>query len=108
MGTSEYLGARGGVDGAEVAHLLAVDVGRNLIAEVLIVLNDPGDVEPAQWTRIRIELSGSRATLFVGDAAQPVLIVTDLKRGPGAHGTVGLYVDNGTDGHFSNLRINPR
>jgi hypothetical protein len=66
------------------------------------------DIEPAQWTKVRIELSGSRAELFVGDAAQPVLIVTDLKRGADARGTVGLYVDNGTDGHFSNLRIRPR
>jgi hypothetical protein len=66
------------------------------------------DLEPAQWTKVRIELSGSRAELFVGDATQPVLIVTDLKRGPDARGTVGLYVDNGTDGHFSNLRITPR
>jgi hypothetical protein len=66
------------------------------------------DVVPAQWTRIRIEVSGSRAELFVGEAAQPALIVTDLKRGAQAHGTVGLYVDNGTDGHFCNLRITPR
>jgi hypothetical protein len=66
------------------------------------------DLEPAQWTKVRIELSGSRAELFVGEAAQPVLIVTDLKRGAEAHGTVGLYVDNGTDGHFCNLRIRPR
>jgi hypothetical protein len=68
------------------------------------------DVGPAQWqwTRIRIEVFGSCAELFVGDAAQPVLIVTDLKRGAQARGTVGLYVDNGTDGHFCNLRITPR
>ncbi len=66
------------------------------------------DVVPAHWTRIRIEVSGSRAELFVGEAAQPVLIVTDLKRGAQARGTVGLYVDNGTDGHFCNLRITPR
>jgi hypothetical protein len=66
------------------------------------------DVEPAQWTRIRVELSGSRADLFVGDAAQPALVVTDLKRGADARGTVGLYVDNGTNGHFCNLRIIPR
>ena len=66
------------------------------------------DVVPAQWTRIRIEVSGSRAELFAGEAAQPVLIVTDLKRGAQARGTVGLYVDNGTDGHFCNLRITPR
>ncbi len=66
------------------------------------------DVVPAQWIRIRVELSGSRADLFVGDATQPVLVVTDLKRGAEARGTVGLYVDNGTDGHFCNLRIIPR
>ena len=66
------------------------------------------DVEPAQWTRIRVELSGGRADLFVGDAAQPALVVTDLKRGADARGTVGLYVDNGTNGHFCNLRIIPR
>ena len=45
--TSQYLGTLGGVDGAEVAHLLAVDVRRDLVAEVLLVLDDSGDVEPA-------------------------------------------------------------
>jgi hypothetical protein len=66
------------------------------------------DIEPATWTKLRIELSGSRARLFVGDVTQPTLIVNDLKRGANASGTVGLYVDNGTDGHFCNLRITPR
>jgi hypothetical protein len=66
------------------------------------------DIEPAQWTKLRIELSGSRARLFVGDVTQPTLIVNDLKGGADAKGTVGLYVDNGTDGHFCNLRITPR
>jgi hypothetical protein len=66
------------------------------------------DIEPAQWTKLRIEISGSRALLFVGEATQPTLIVNDLKHGPDAGGTVGLYVDNGTDGHFTNLRITPR
>jgi hypothetical protein len=66
------------------------------------------DLEPATWTRLRIELSGSRARLFVNDVTQPTLIVNDLKRGANVGGTVGLYVDNGTDGHFCNLRITPR
>jgi hypothetical protein len=34
--------------------------------------------------------------------------VRDLKHGTAAHGTVGLFVDNGTDGHFRNLTIRPR
>jgi hypothetical protein len=66
------------------------------------------DIVPAQWTKMRIEVAGSRADLFVGDSEQPALIVTDLKRGAEARGTVGLFVDNGTDGHFRNLRITPR
>lgn len=66
------------------------------------------DLEPAHWTKLRIEISGSRALLFVGEATQPTLIVNDLKHGPNASGTVGLYVDNGTDGHFADLRITPR
>lgn len=63
------------------------------------------DLIPGEWTSMRIEVQGTTAKLFVGGAAQPTLIVNDLKRGADAHGSVGLYVDNGTDGHFRNLRV---
>jgi hypothetical protein len=63
------------------------------------------DLVPGEWTALRIEVRGATAKLFVGAGPQPVLIVNDLKRGADAHGSVGLYVDNGTDGHFRNLRI---
>lgn len=63
------------------------------------------DLVPGEWTHLRIEVSGATARLYVGVAAQPVLIVNDLKRGPDAHGSVGLFVDNGTDGHFRNLSV---
>jgi hypothetical protein len=66
------------------------------------------DLVPGEWTHLRIEVSGSTALLYVGGATQPTLIVNDLKRGPDAHGAVGLYVDSGTDGHFRNLSIQPR
>jgi hypothetical protein len=65
------------------------------------------DVEPGKWTHLRIDVAGSDARLYVGGAEQPALIVHDLKRGPWAHGTVGLFVDNGTDGHFRNLSVRP-
>ena len=66
------------------------------------------DLVPGEWTHLRLEVSGAAARLFVGTAPQPVLIVHDLKRGPDAHGTVGLWVDSGTDGHFRNLSIHAR
>ncbi|MEA2788860.1 MAG: hypothetical protein QOG73_1266 [Acetobacteraceae bacterium] len=66
------------------------------------------DLVPGEWTHLRIDVSGSTALLYVGGATQPALIVHDLKRGPDAHGAVGLYVDSGTDGHFRNLSIQSR
>ncbi len=63
------------------------------------------DLVPAAWTRLRIEVSGATARLYVHDAEQPTLLVNDLKLGADAHGGVGLYVDNGTDGYFRNLKI---
>lgn len=63
------------------------------------------DLIPGEWTAMRIEVQGTTAKLFVGEAPQPALIVNDLKRGADAHGSVGLYVDNGTDGHFRKLRV---
>jgi hypothetical protein len=57
------------------------------------------------WTHLRIEVSGATARLYVGAAEQPVLIVNDLKRGADAHGSVGLFVGIGTDGHFRNLSV---
>jgi hypothetical protein len=53
-------------------------------------------------------VSGASARLYVGAAAQPALVVRDLKRGADAHGTVGLFVGIGTDGHFRNLSIRTR
>jgi hypothetical protein len=63
------------------------------------------DLIPGEWTAMRIEVQGTTAKLFVGEAQQPVLIVNDLKHGTDSHGAIGLYVDNGTDGHFRRLRV---
>jgi hypothetical protein len=56
----------------------------------------------------RTPVTRSQARLYVGGAAQPALIVNDLKRGAEAHGTVGLFVGIGADGHFRNLSVRPR
>jgi hypothetical protein len=66
------------------------------------------DLVPGEWTHLKLEVAGAVARLYVGAATQPTLIVSDLKRGADAHGSVGLFVDNGTDGHFRNLSVRPR
>lgn len=65
------------------------------------------DLVPGRWTRMRIDVSGTEARLFVDGASQPNLIVTDLKHGV-SEGGVALWIGAGTEGFFSNLRITPR
>jgi len=64
------------------------------------------DLETDTWTHLRIVVKGTRAELYVGSAAQPCLIVKDLKKGD-SHGPVALWVGAGTDAHFANLKITP-
>ena len=66
------------------------------------------DLVPDEWVHLRIEVSGATAKFYVGNAAQPVLIIRDLKRGPDAHGSVGLFAGDGTDAHFRNLSVRPK
>ena len=65
------------------------------------------DLQPAVWTRMRIEVSGATARLFVHGNAQPNLIVNDLKHGV-SEGGVALWIGAGSEAFFANLRITPR
>ncbi|WEJ32826.1 hypothetical protein [Devosia sp. SD17-2] len=65
------------------------------------------DIALDEWIGLRIEVKGATAKLFVNDAPQPTLIVTDMKLGEAQRGGVGLWIEAGTVGYFSNLRITP-
>ena len=62
------------------------------------------DLEPGAWTPIRIEVRSGIARLYVKGAPQPTLIVSDMKNPP-ATGAVALWIDSGTEAHFSRLRV---
>ena len=62
------------------------------------------DLVPGEWTKVKIEVSGVKAKLFVHGATQPTLVVNDLKLGE-AKGALGLWVGPGTVAHFTNLRV---
>ena len=64
------------------------------------------DVEENAWTRIRIVVAGKKAKLYVNGAAQPSLVVNDLKLGE-TRGRVALWTGSDTESYFSNLRIDP-
>jgi hypothetical protein len=58
-----------------------------------------------EWIKLRIEVNDNKAKLFINDNEQPSLIVNDLKQGTNLAGAVGLWVDVGTEGYFSDLKI---
>jgi len=64
------------------------------------------DLETGVWTKFRIVIEGTKARLYVHDAAQPCLIVNDLKLGD-SEGAVALWVGPGTEGYFSALKMTP-
>jgi len=63
------------------------------------------DLVTGAWTKMRIEVEGDKAKLFVHDNEHPTIIVNDLKHGPDLAGEIGLYIDNGTEGFFKNLMV---
>lgn len=58
-----------------------------------------------EWITLRIEVKGVGAKLFINNGTQPALVVNDLKHGADLSGAIGLFVDQGTEGYFTKLKI---
>lgn len=63
------------------------------------------DMALNEWIKVKITVAGTEARLFINDREQPSLVVTDLKHGAERSGAIGLFVDNGTEGYFSDVRV---
>jgi hypothetical protein len=58
------------------------------------------------WTKVRIEVAGRAAKLYVNGSAKPSLVVDGLK-GEDLHGAIGLWSFTYEEAYFSNIRITP-
>lgn len=65
------------------------------------------DLVPGEWTKVRIEVRGEKARLYVHGQAQPTLIVNDLKSGPNGRGAIALWLEISTDAYYRNLVVTP-
>jgi hypothetical protein len=63
------------------------------------------DLVPGQWTKMRIEVRGDHARLYVHGSEQPSLIVNDVKSGAQGKGAVALWIGPGTVAHFRDLTV---
>jgi hypothetical protein len=62
------------------------------------------DLDAGAWTKVKIEVAGTTAKLYVNGAAQPCLVVHDLKLGE-SRGQIALWTGSDSDGYFSNLVV---
>jgi hypothetical protein len=58
-----------------------------------------------EWIKLKIVVKDLQATFFINGNKEPSLIVNDLKHGANPAGAIGLWVDIGTEGFFSDLKI---
>ena len=58
------------------------------------------------WTKVRIEVAGRSAKLYLNGSAKPSLVVDGLK-GEDLHGAIGLWGFTDEEAYFSNVRITP-
>ena len=65
------------------------------------------DLAPGEWTKVKIVARGDKSQLYVHGAAQPTLIVNDLKHGV-SKGAIALWVGTGTIAHFANVTVTPQ
>lgn len=58
------------------------------------------------WTKVRIEVAGRAAKLYLNGSSRPSLVVDGLK-GEDLHGAVALWGYTNQESYFSNVRITP-
>lgn len=74
------------------------------------IYSGPGSTATAnivreQWTHVRIVIAGPAAKLYLDNAANPTLVIPDLKLGA-VHGSIGFWGHMG-DAYFANLTYTP-
>ena len=68
------------------------------------VYESHAELQPETWTKVRIEVAGRSAKLYVNGSEQPILVVDGLK-GEDLRGGVALWGYEGEEAYFSNVRV---
>jgi len=79
---------------------------KRLRAENPGVYESYADMEPGVWTKMKIVVQGAKARLYVNGAAEPCLVVNDLKLGE-SRGQIALWAHSTTEAYFSSLTVSP-
>jgi len=70
------------------------------------VYESHADLALETWTKVRIEVAGRAAKLYLNGSSKPALVVDGLK-GEDLRGSVALWGYAGEESYFSNVRVTP-
>lgn len=63
------------------------------------------DTDLDEWITLRAVIENEQAEFYLNQSQEPVLVVGDLKHGIGEKGSVGIFVDIGTEAFVSELKV---
>lgn len=67
----------------------------------------PADIGLDEWITLRAVINGVKGEFYLNNNSDPALVVDELKLGAYATGSIGLFVDIGTEAFFKDLKIKP-
>ncbi|MCM1499610.1 MAG: hypothetical protein NC124_14185 [Clostridium sp.] len=63
------------------------------------------DIDLNEWITLKAVIENERAEFYLNQVPEPVLVVEDMKHGIGEKGSVGIFVDIGTEAFVSELKV---
>lgn len=65
----------------------------------------PVDIGLNEWICLKAVVEGSQAKFYINEGREPILVVDDMKHGDKQRGSIGFFVDIGTEAFFKDLKI---
>ncbi len=65
----------------------------------------PVDIDLNEWIQLKAVIQNNVARFYINDMDNPVLVVNDMKHGNDLKGSIGFFVDIGTEAFFKDLKI---
>ncbi len=66
------------------------------------------DTDLNEWITLKAVIEDEHAEFYLNQGKEPVLVVEDMKHGVGKKGSVGIFVDIGTEAFVSELKVDCR
>lgn len=65
----------------------------------------PANIGLGEWIALKAVIEDDRAEFYLNHEKEPVLVVDHMKHGIGSRGSVGIFVDIGTEAFIADMKV---